>query len=270
MEESNRPLATYAVEGINASGKSTVLKEISSWYLGRGYLPEINKIGGIGDSPRMNRLEGILDYRERLRRKEQFTPKQERDFLKDRVLRLAIRQQVKDYKKILFDKERTISLLDRTPLMSYAYASSVGLDNPYLSEILDEGLVLINQLSLDKIFLLEIDPINVYSRIVCRSLEDRESIEEQVSKLTGLIPAPSDVKMAVAERSLALLGSGAHFQKKKFRIWDFMAYEEVERQAGTYLDVVQLAKERLGIQMVRVDANQSLDKVISLVKESML
>ena len=269
MEE-NKPLATYAFEGINASGKDTVLKEISSWYLGRGYLPEINKIGGMGDSPRMNKLKEILDYRERLRREGQLTLKQKRDFLKDKVFRLAIRQQVKDYKKILFDKERTISLLDRTPLMSYAYSSSVGLDNSYLSEILDEGLFLTGQLSLDKIFLLEIDPINVYSRIVCRSLEDGEFIEEQVSKLIGLIPAPSDIKRTVAERSLALLDSGIYFQKKKFRIWDFMAYEEVERQTRTYLDAVQLAKERWGVQIVKIDANQSLDQVVDSVKECML
>jgi len=270
MEESNKPLATYAFEGINAAGKSTVLKEIESWYQSRGYLPNINKIGGMGDSPRMNRLKKILDHRERLRRKEQLTLKQERDFLKDRIFRLAIRQQVKNYERILFDKERAISLLDRTPLMSYTYSSSVDSNNPYLTEILDEGLVLTRQLSLDKIFLFDIDPITVYSRIVCRSLEDGESMEKQISKLTGLIPAPDDIKKTVAERTLAMLDSGMNFQKKKFRIWDFMAYEEVERQAKTYLDALQLARERIGVQTVKIDASQSLDQVVDSVKEYML
>ena len=32
MKESKKPLKVYAFEGINASGKSTIIKEISSWY----------------------------------------------------------------------------------------------------------------------------------------------------------------------------------------------------------------------------------------------
>ncbi len=270
MEEGNKPLATYAFEGINASGKSTVIEQIRDWYLNRQYLPKISKIGGLGEGQRMDTLKEILDYRERLRRDSQLTSKQEREFLNDRVFRLAIKQQVRDYRKILFDENRTISLLDRTPLMSWAYTSSVSLNNPYLSEILDEGLVLTGQLSLDKIFLFEIDLINVYSRIVCRSIDDGESMNEQISRLTELIPAPDSIKISVVERSLALLDSGVHFKKKKLRIWDFMAYEEVQRQAKTYLDVVNLAGKKLGVQIVAIDANRSLDQVFDSVKEHLL
>ncbi len=270
MEKLGKPSATYAFEGINASGKSTAIKEINFWYLDREYLPRINKIGGIGDNPRMLRLKEILDYRERLRREGRLTVEQERDFLKDKIFRLAIRQQVKEYQKILFDEKRSVSLLDRTPLMSWAYASSVNSKNPYLSEILEEGLFLTSQLSLDKIFLFEVDPITVYTRMVCRSLEEREPISGQVSKLTELIPAPDEIKKAVIDRSLDVLYSGISFQKKKFRIWDFMTYEEIERQAKTYLDVVLLAREKLGVQLVKIDASQSLDKVVDSVKENML
>lgn len=134
-----KPLLTYAFEGINAGGKSTVIKEIFSWYLQKGYSPQINKIGGLGDSARMDNLKKILEHRERLRRGSQLTHKQEQNFLKDKIFRLAIRRQIRDYKSKEFDTN-TISLLDRTPLMSWAYASSVNPENPFLDEILEEGL----------------------------------------------------------------------------------------------------------------------------------
>ncbi|MDP4039344.1 MAG: hypothetical protein Q8P57_02080 [Candidatus Pacearchaeota archaeon] len=264
-----KPIATYAFEGINAGGKSTVIKEISSYFLDRGYSTNVNKIGGLGDSLRMNRLKKILDYRERLKRENQLTHKQEQDFIKDRIFRLAIRKQINDYQKREFEN-KTISLLDRTPLMSWAYSSSVDPSNHYLNEILEEGLNLSERLGIDTLFLLEIDAISVYSRIICRSLEGNKSIEEEVEDLTDLIPATEEIKKKVARKSLESLTSGVHFHRKKFRIWDFMSYEEIERQGRTYLEAAKMMNERTGTKVVRINARESLNQVLANIKEHTL
>ena len=217
----------------------------------------------------MIKFQKILDYRERLKRNGQLTPKQEQDFLKDKIFRLAIRQQIKVYQARTFDNN-TVSLLDRTPLMSWAYVSSANPNNPYLNEILEEGLFLTDKLTIDKIFLLDIDPVTAYSRIICRSLKGVEPLEEQIINLTKLISAPENIKQSIIQKSLWYLKSGIAFQKKNFRIWDFMTYEEIERQTRTYFEAVKIAADRIGVKITIIDARQPIEQVLESVKGNMI
>lgn len=257
---------TYAFEGINASGKSTIIRALSENYADRCDNVKVSKIGGMGDDPRMRKLKKILEYRENLRREGKLSWKQERDFKKDRIFRLAIREQIRRYKLEKEVEDIDIHLLDRTPMMSWAYSSSVDENNPYLSEILNEGLELTEELSIDTLFHFDIDPVTTYVRIICRSCEENQDYQKQIEYLLGLIRAPADIKQEIFNQSLETFRQGISIDKKPFRIWDFMPYEEVEAQSRSYKLAVDAVKNKLGIKVVSIDASQSIEEVLKSVK----
>jgi hypothetical protein len=217
------------------------------------------KIGGMGNSPTCKAIQKEVKELEEARREGNLTPKQSKDFQRDIFFRRAIREQ---HSKFILDKENEgadFYLLDRTPLMSWAYAHSVDSNNPHLPEILSEALDLTAQLDLDQLFHFVIDPKTVYKRIVLRSCKSKEHLTE----LVDLIPAPREICQQVLTQARIDYDSIA-YDKKPFRIWDFMPYEEVAAQAKSYRLAMEHARS-LQIRVKVIDASKSLDKVVEQV-----
>ena len=49
-----------------------------------------------------------------------------------------------------------------------------------------------------------------------------------------------------------------------------MTYEEICRQSRTYFEAVQIAKEKIGIKVVRINAGKPLEQVFGSIKENIL
>ena len=266
MADSNKKFKTYAFEGINASGKSTVIKFLSKKYLEENYRVGVYKISGLGKGPRMDKLRDILHYRETILRENKLNEHQKKDFLKDRIFRIATRQQIRDYKKSNLPENFDISLLDRTPLMSWAYSSSVNMTNPYLEEILEESLRLTSELSINTLFLFELNPITMYARIISRNLERKEPIEEQISKLLKLIKAPGHIIKTIKELAVHTFEENPHVESKPFHIWDYMPYDEVCKQLENYRKVIGIAEKEIGLKKVIIDATKNLEAVLDEIQ----
>jgi thymidylate kinase len=261
-----KKLRTYAFEGINAGGKSSVINILHNQFLDKKYKLNVYKISGLGTGPRMNRLKEILEYRETLLRKGKLNDTQKEDYLKDRLFRIATRQQIRIYKKSNPSDNLDISLIDRTPLMSWAYSVSTGKENPHLSKILEEGLLLTKELSIDLMFLFDIDPITMYSRIICRNCDKTQPIEEQVMDLSKSIIAPNEIINQIIELSMSRLKSEEVINRKRFQIWDYMPYDEVCRQVENYRKLVEIAKERIGLEGVIINSRKKIGEVVKEVQ----
>ncbi|MBU2633913.1 MAG: hypothetical protein KJ674_01585 [Nanoarchaeota archaeon] len=256
---------TYAFEGLNASGKSSVANLLSKELSQKEYRVGLHKISGLGKGQRMDKLREILNHRETLLRENKLNEHQERDFLSDRIFRIATRQQIRDYKNSNPSNYLDISLLDRTPLMSWAYSSSINVVNPYLDEILEESLNLTKELSIDLAFLFDVDPITVYTRIICRNCKKDENVEEQVLELSKLIKAPKEVINKVVELSIFSFKNNPNIEPKPFHIWDYMSYDEVCNQMENYHKVMEIAREKIGLKSVIIDATKNIENVIETI-----
>tara|TARA_Y100000310_G_C20474120_1_gene711531 strand:+ start:136 stop:945 length:810 start_codon:yes stop_codon:yes gene_type:complete len=263
---SNKEFRTYAFEGLNASGKSTVIKFLSKKFSEENYKVGVYKISGLGNGPKMNKLRDILHYRETLLRENKLDERQESDFLRDRIFRIATRQQIKDYKKSNPSKNFDISLLDRTPLMSWAYSSSINRTNPYLEEILEESLRLTGELSINTLFLFDLDPITMYTRIINRNLKKDEPIEYQTSKLLKLIKAPKQITNKIKDLTISTFENNPDIEPKSFHIWDYMPYDEVCKQLENYRKVTDMAEEIMGLRKVIIDATKNIEEVLGRIQ----
>ena len=261
MSHDIRPSRTYAFEGINASGKSTAIADLSTKILEQDKTVGIYKISGIGTGHRMDRLRQILHHRETLLRDRQMSEKQQRDFSRDRLFRLATRIQIRTYLEADLSNV-DVSLLDRTPLMSWAYSAAVNSENPYLDEILEEALQLTASLSIDTAFLFDIDPITAYARIVSRNCDPQEDLDSQVEHFVAFIPASSSARAKVTERTMEILLTSPPKTRKAFSIWDYMPYDEVCRQTETYTAALAIAHERIGLSTVRIDARKPIEDIL--------
>lgn len=251
-------------EGINGAGKSQVIDglraELESVPEDR---VEVVKIGGLGSGRRMDCLRAILGNREEKLLRHELTPRERRDYERDRIFRLAYRYQVSRY-LASNAKASTHVLFDRTPLMSWAYTAAAFPDSPYIEEVRNEAIEHTAKLGLRCVYVLEVRPATAYGRILARHVK-AEQAPGTIDSFVKNLRAPEHVVRAAREIALSLLAD-SQCAPKPFCIWDYMPYDDVLRQLETYRAVVAESARLLGFHWRRVDAEATVESVIREVR----
>lgn len=252
-----------AFEGINGSGKSRVISELSRRLKSnpRNHVMEA-KIAGLGTGPRFDRIRRILSQREDRLRQDTLTPDELTDYHRDRIFRIAYRHQVRCFLKSQPDKFTHV-LLDRTPLMSIAYTAAVFPNSQYLPEVEAVALDYTRQLDLNFVFLLEISPAVVFGRIIARNAK---ADHRDVQAYAHYMRAPTHIIEEAMHVACSLL-SDPSVTPKRFSVWDYMTFEEIERQLDSYRVAIRTASELLGFRYAILDSSGSLSSLCDAILE---
>ena len=260
-------MLTLAFEGINGAGKSRVVTELGST-LQKQAPNQVRSAKGAGfdTGPRFNWLRQILTERETRRHRGDLSPNEIEDYQRDRIFRIAYRYLVRRLEN--HDAGGlTHLLIDRTPLMSWAYVAAVFPDSPYIDEVRNEALEFTERLRLDRLYVLEVAPATVFGRIVARHAKAHHG-HRSLDKFVTCVPAPPPIRRQVREIAQVLIDDPM-CTGKPFAAWDYMPYDEVVRQLETYRMTAARAARLLGFDWQVVDAERTMGEVLSDILASL-
>ena len=258
---------SFALEGIGGSGKSHV-GEILTENLTTGGLKVLNhKVAGLGSSPRVSLLKDIMWSRHKLK-EEELTPKQLNDKLRDKIFRLAMRQQVKD-----LDKNNLLAydavIIDRTPLMIWVFAKSNNPNNPYLDEIYREVIFFTQKLNLSMVYLFDLSPETAYSRMIARYCIEKNNWEELAYDACKVIGSPADSTKLIFENVSKLIISKS-IQPKEFESWDLIPFHVTQKERESHKQALYECNQRFGLNYQIIDAEKDIDTVVSSLYRSII
>jgi len=254
-----------ALEGVGGSGKSHVGENLASALQSQGLQVVTAKVSGLGDGERVKRLREINDYREQLLQQGKASEKIVEDKRKDKIFRLATRHQIRLLLGQLSDSTADLGILDRTPVMPWVYASSADPQNPYLDEILRDGVEQTKSLGISTIYYLQVKPETAYSRIIARACVLAKKPEQRARDLCAQIGANPDSAQKIVEKSLALISANANLKPKEYRRWDFIPYSVMAMECQRYLEVLGNLESTYGVRYVAIDAENPVDQVVDSV-----
>lgn len=256
---------TLAFDGIGGCGKTHAIEELSRHLSNLGYRTLKAKVSGLGSSPRAQHLKDIHNYREGLLREGIATPKQIKDKQLDRVHRLATRHQIRMLSREFKGNNYDFVLLDRTPMMLWAYSASRDETNPYLDELLRDSINQTLELNTNGIYFLEVDPMEVIARRLARDLSvdySNEAYRNMIRRF-GINPQQADTLLeSVHERR-----ASGKAKSQILRECDFVPYEQLIREQSFFLSgFAEL--EKYGAHISIINANQPLTAVVESITHS--
>lgn len=253
-------LPLIALEGVGGSGKSHIGELVTQELENQGWQVLNAKISGLGDSKRVQRLRQINDHREQLLKRGEATQKIVEDKKRDRIFRLATRHQIKLLLQELEETDSDIGILDRTPIMPWVYSSASDPNNPYLDEILHDGLEQTSKLDISTIFFLDVSPQTAYSRIIARAIKGSENSVEKVEELCKQINADKKSSEKIVRQTMKLI-SNSKIKPKEYRRWDFIPYKVMEKECQKYREVFTILQEEYSVSTIFIDAEKPIKKV---------
>ncbi len=266
--ESHSVIPLYALEGIGGSGKSHIGKLIKEQLSAEGLSVVTPKIAGLGDSPRVEKLKAIKEARFTAFQEGIATEKQKRDQQKDKIFRLAMYQQIKEHKVALKNGNYDLGIVDRTPLTLWVYNKATNPENPYLDEILEEGLECTENLNLTKVILFDVPVTTSYARMLARYSIGRENPEDFILSMCAGIGATTDATEEIFQKTLSLLTHETNLQSKPFEGWDFIPFEVAVREKELHKEALAMANEKFGLEHVIVNADAPMEQVVTQVKNT--
>ena len=261
----------FALEGIGGSGKSHILKILADRFSANRYSVLTHKIGGLGDTPSIRLLKNIRLKRLELKRNGQWTDRWEQDRLRDRLYRIAMRQQIREFQKELGQGDVDVVLLDRTPLMIWAFAAANNVLNPYLSEIETEVLCYAEKLNLTKVYLFDL-PIEIaYARIIIRYWSPELALDDFVQEACHSLGATENETLVILENTLPLVETFSQYQHKTLDGWDAITPLFVKKMERNFHKQILLKCQRqFGLQFQLIDVNQPIQTVADCIYRDML
>lgn len=272
--ESLKSPRILAFEGIGGSGKSHLISLLTTDLIRSNTSVTQFKISGLGDSPKVKTLKAISAHREEVIMNGTATEKILADKEKDKVFRLATAYQIRLFQQeINTTTPSDFTLLDRTPVMPWVYAASRNPSNPYLEEILDDGLKQTAKLQIDRLFFLNVPADVAYSRILARMLVSK-SIKEIIDSANVIcrdfIQAPDKVTKDIIELTLNQISTFPELQPKSSASWDFIPYSVMEAETINYLNVLEIMHQQLGLQYTILDAKSPIGELLEQLKECII
>jgi len=254
-----------ALEGVGGSGKSHAGENLASALQVQGLQVATAKVSGLGDSERVRRLREINDCREQLLQQGKASEKIVEDKRKDKIFRLATRHQIHLLLGQLSNSTADLGILDRTPVMPWVYASSADPQNPYLDEILRDGIEQTKSLGISTIYYLQVTPETAYSRIIARACVLEVNPEQRARDLCAQIGANPDSTQKIVEKSLTLISTNADLKPKEYRRWDFIPYSVMSGECQKYLEILGNLESTHGVRCVAINAENSVDQVVGFI-----
>ena len=267
-EHSSLPL--FALEGIGGSGKSHIGKLVKEQLIAEGLSVVTPKIAGLGDSPRVQKLKEIKEARFSAFKEGSATQKHTQDQQKDKIFRLAMYQQIKEHKVALKNGNYDLGIVDRTPLTLWVYNKATNPENPYLEEILEEGLECTENLNFTKVILFDVPVTTSYARMLARYSIGRENPEDFILSTCTSISAPTEATEEIFHKTLSLLTHETSLQSKPFEGWDFIPFEVAVREKELHKEALAMANEKFGLEHVIVNADAPLNHVVTQVKNTIV
>jgi len=253
-----------AFEGINGAGKSRVIDELRCQLERRPKNKVLAaKIGGLGQGRRMDCLRQILTDRERKLHAGQLIDKELSGYHRDTIFRLAYKHQIGAFLSSNLTGVTHV-LLDRTPLMSWAYTAAMFPESPHIGEVREDAITFTAKLQLQWVFVLEVRPATVYGRILARHAKAHPA-QLTVERLSKTLRAPDGVVREAREIAVSLLGDPC-CTAKPFTPWDYMSYGDITRQSSAYSAVVEEAAQLLGFKWLRLDGEKEVGSIAAEVK----
>ncbi|MCL5411423.1 MAG: hypothetical protein M1150_01615 [Patescibacteria group bacterium] len=257
-------MIVMALEGVGGSGKSTVINDLKKHLLTQNFRVLTSKVGGFGDSPREHRLKKIMAYREGLLALNACTNKQRLDKMKDRLFRLALRYQVKRLKTTLNEASYDVVLLDRTPFMSWVYATARDPFNPFLGEIWEEVKQLCITLNLKHIFLLDVDPITAFARLVARVAMIENRSPSEICGDALIEGTDANTRQFIISKANDLLLKGL-VQGKPYSGWDYVPFKVMVEECRIYREFLSKEEQTL-IPATIINGENQLSSVVSEIE----
>ena len=251
-----------ALEGVGGSGKSHDGEELNNIFEKCGFQVLTAKVSGLGDSERVRKLKEINNKHEQFLQEGVASSKIIEDKRKDRIFRLATRHQIHLLLKDLKGTKADIGILDRTPIMSWVYASASDSSNPYLDEILREGINQTGFLGISKIYYLQVTPEVAYSRIIARACVSDSNPEQRTRELCGQIDASPESIQQIVDGTLNLISSYPELKPKVYTRWDFIPYQVMAGECERYVEVLQVLSEQKKMRYMIVDAQRPMREVV--------
>jgi thymidylate kinase len=254
----------FAIDGLGGSGKSHVIRLLKDALSQQGSSAEVHKIGGLGESSRVQRLKCIQEFRTQEKKDKRETPKHAKDQSQDRLFRLAIKEQVRKF--LLANNDtipNTTTLFDRTPLMSWVFIMASDPSNTHANKILEECLVTTGKLAIDTIFLLDVDETTAYARMIARYCVNRPDCDELIQSACEAIDADQGTIELITKKVKLLLQNSGKLQQKPFESWDLIPLNVTQRERQYHSQALTLAREKIGINSVIVNAESPIEIVVN-------
>lgn len=261
----SRPL--FALEGIGGSGKSHIGQLLSLTLQLQGFHVLHHKIAGLGNSPRVQTLKRIMWHRHDLMRRGAESIKQQQDRQRERIFRLAMRQQVKEM-GLRKDEQADFLILDRTPLMIWVFAVSNDPNNPYLDEIREEVLTYTRCLNLTRVFLFDLAPETAYARMIIRYCVGQPDMRARVMDACAVIGADKASRDRIWHEVATLASKEGNLRPQAFESWDLIPIEVTRRERERHKEILQMCGEQFGLRYTVVNAEQPIKEVVDNIQSS--
>lgn len=258
-----------ALEGVGGSGKSHVIQNLTYELRKQGLNVITAKISGLGDNEKIKKLKEKNEYREELISQGVASDRIIEDKKKDKIFRLATRYQIRLLLDSLKETKSEIGILDRTPIMSWVYSRSLDSNNPYLDEILSDGIEQIKSLGISTIYYLNVSPETAYSRIIARSCILEDKPEERARDFCSRIGANLESTELIVKKSLELIFGNFGIKPKEYRRWDFIPYKVMANECNNYIEVLDLVERSCGVKHILVNAEDTVDQVVNSIVADM-
>ena len=268
--ETGRSQNRSAFEGLGGSGKTHVMQILTTRLESSGRSVLRGKISGMGSGSKVDLLREINSYREGMLASDQATPKMIEDKRRDKVFRIATRYQVRELVKQL-DNGHTYDhvFLDRTPLMPWVYSGSVDPKNPYLDEMLIDGLEISKRLGLSSVYLFDLSPETALARMMARICGSQTSTQE-IAERCGKLKVPTGVIDVVVQKVSLLLANTPNLQPKKFEKYPFVPFDVLIRERDRFAEASCRLSNTLGVRSVTINAEMGIDYVVGSIEKDVL
>lgn len=259
-----------ALEGVGGSGKSHIGGLVVDSLREQDIQIIEEKVAGLGDSKRVLRLRKINECREKSIDDGTATRKVLEDKKKDKIFRLATQHQVRLFLRKLSSSKADVAIIDRTPLMSWVYAASADPENPYLDEILRDGIKTTRKIGLSKIYFLQVSPEVAYSRLIARACVGSLEPQKEARELCALIGVEGQTEKKIVSNAISLIDDNPSLMPKSYRRWDFIPFEVMRREDENYTRILEKVRREEGIDFVTVNAERPVESVKSTVVEDLI
>lgn len=267
MELHTQDIPTFAFEGIGGSGKSHVSKKVANMLSNIGYSVLYCKVGGLGDTPRVNRLKKIMSWRHSLLREGKLSSKQMVDLKKEKIFRLASRQQIKAFRR-LKEKGYDLAVIDRTPLSIWVYAkasSDLNNPNPFIKEIYEDVTSSAKKLGLSRVYLFNVTPETAYARMIFRYSYGKINFFHLVEDACREIKASFDETELIKKKVTRLNLNGRKLTIKEYESWDLIPIKCTRKEIRQHKKILERCNSIFGLDYTMVDAELSVDSVVNTI-----